>query len=65
MPNLPPSLFGPNGEGLADPRRLTPRDRRNASQTRLNAGHSRRTSLSPEMRALQSAADRALGRAAR
>lgn len=48
MPNLPPSLYGPNHDGLLDPDRPTSRERRN--------------SRSPVMSALQRAADRALGR---
>lgn len=58
---LPPALFGANRDGLLDPDRLSPAQRRNASQARLNAEQSRRTNRSPVMRALQAAADRALG----
>lgn len=61
MPNLPPTFYGPNHDGVLDPDKPSPANRRNASQTRLNAEQAGRTSRSPAMRALQAAADRALG----
>jgi len=65
MPNLPPSLYGPNHDGLLDPDRPTSRERRGAAQQRLVDEYQRRTSRSPVMAALQAAADRALGRGRR
>lgn len=62
---IPTTLYGPDGNGLLDPRRLSPTDRRTATQARLNAEHARRNSLSPEMARLQQAADHALGRSPR
>ncbi len=65
MPNLPPSLYGPNHDGLLDPGHPTSRERRNAVQQRLSDEYARRTSRSPAMAALQRAADKALGRGRR
>lgn len=65
MPNLPPGLYGPNHDGLGDPDRFTPADRRNAVQARLTSEYNRRTNRSPVMAALQAAADKALGRGRR
>jgi hypothetical protein len=64
MPKVPKSLYG-NRSGLLDPRRHSPAERRNASQARLDAEQARRDSRSPLLRALQAAADKALGRGTR
>lgn len=58
-------LYGPSRSGSLDPQRLTPADRRYQSAARLDTELSRRTSLSPSLRALQNAADAALGRSGR
>lgn len=62
MPNLPPSIYGPNHDGLLDPDRPTSRERRSAVQQRLVDEFQRRNNRSPLLAGLQAAADRALGR---
>jgi hypothetical protein len=61
-PKIPKGLLGPNRDGLADPDALTPEQRTRGDRARLDQERDRRESRSPFVRALQAAADRALGR---
>jgi hypothetical protein len=51
--------YGPNHDGLLDPKRITPRERAYASEERLLEERARRRSPSPVIRKLQAATDTA------
>jgi hypothetical protein len=53
--------YGPNMNGRLDPEAMTPSERRVKAPGRAAVQRARRRSLSPLIRALQAAADRALG----
>ncbi len=59
MTDRPRGLFGPNYDGLLDPERITAQERLRTGQARLIEERRRRSSLSPVVRALQAATDRA------
>jgi hypothetical protein len=59
---VPRALYGPHADGLGDPERLTPGQRKFSDEEVALAVRGRRTSRSPLVRRLQSATDRALGR---
>lgn len=62
MKKIPKGLLGPNQDGLADPDRLTAEQRARQDPAWLDEARDRRASLSPMVRRLQAATDRALGR---
>ncbi|MEE3127546.1 MAG: hypothetical protein VX494_10070 [Actinomycetota bacterium] len=62
MTKIPRGLYGPNRDGLLDPARLSSKERQTRPADLLAEEYARRTSPSPFVRRLQSAADRALGR---
>lgn len=55
------SRYGPDHDGVLDPDRMSIAGRQRMSVDRHRERVSRRRSLSPVVRALQAAADRALG----
>lgn len=59
---IPKGLLGPHRDGLADPDRLTAEQRARQDPAWLDEARDRCASPNPVTRALQAAADRALGR---
>lgn len=55
-------LFGAGHDGLLDPEMFTAEERARTSPARLREERARRRSMSPVIRRLQAATDRALGR---
>lgn len=62
MKKVPRGMYGPNMDGLLDPERATVLERHTTSVERLQEERARRRSMSPFIRALQAATDRALRR---
>lgn len=63
FPPIPRGLLGDQYDGLADPERFTPTERRDLPLDRLAIERERRRSPSPFIRALQAATDRAFRKA--
>lgn len=60
MTNLPRGVFGAGMDGLGDPKRASVKERHTTAVERLRVERGRRAALSPFVRALQAATDRAL-----
>ena len=58
---IPPGLYAPEHDGTGDPNRMTIPERQRMSVDRHTEETSRRRSMSPLVRRMQAATDRALG----
>lgn len=61
-PKIPRGQFGEGYDGTSDPEQFTPAERMTTDEARLVEERERRDSMSPVVRAMQAATDKALGR---